>query len=82
MQGLVVASPHLSLYQLAKRVGRCRKQMTKLFSVSWLSPRIVEAIIDVSQPRSINRIRLLAAELPVDWAEQEALFVRPGPFST
>ena len=48
--------------------------MAKLLSVSWLSPRIVESISDGSQPKAINRARLLEAELPVDWAEQEALF--------
>ena len=74
VQGLVLASSDLSLNQLAKRDGRCRKQLVKLLSVSWLSPRIVESIVDGTQPRSINRIRLLAAELPLDWAEQEALF--------
>ena len=73
VQALVVASPHLSLNQLAKSIGRCRKQMAKLLSVSWLSPRIVDAIIDGVQPRSINRTRLLETELPVAWAEQEAL---------
>jgi DNA invertase Pin-like site-specific DNA recombinase len=73
VQALVMASPHLSLNQLAKSIGRCRKQMAKLLSVSWLSPRIVDAIIDGVQPRSINRTRLLETELPVAWAEQEAL---------
>jgi len=73
VQALVVASPHLSLNQLAKSIGRCRKQMAKLLSVSWLSPRIVDAIIDGVQPRSINRTRLLETELPVAWAEQEVL---------
>ena len=74
VQQLVLASSHLSLNQIAKRDGRCRKQLAKLLSVSWLSPRIVESIVDGTQPRSINRTRLLAADLPVNWAEQEALF--------
>ena len=73
VQDLVIASPHLSVNQLAKSVGRCRKQMMKLLSVSWLSPRIIEAITDGTQPRSINRTRLLEAALPADWVEQEAL---------
>jgi site-specific DNA recombinase len=66
--------PHLSLNQLAKRDGRCRKQMAKLLNLSWLCRRIVEAIGDGTPPQSINRTRLLATELPLDWAEQEALF--------
>ena len=76
VQALVIASPHLSLNQLAKQVGRCRKQMAKLLSVSWLSPRIIESISDGTQPKAISRARLLETELPVDWAEQEALFGR------
>ena len=71
---LVAASPELSLNQLARQVGRCRKQMAKLLSVSWLSPRIVEAIAKGTQPGSVNRTRLLEAELPIAWADQEMLF--------
>ncbi len=70
---LVMASPNLSMNQLAKSLGRCRKQMTKLFGVSWLSPRIIEAITDGTQPKAMNRTRLLEAQLPVDWSEQEAM---------
>lgn len=73
VQRLVLASPHLSLNQLAKQVGRCRKQMAKLLNLSWLSPRIVEAITDGSQPKSITRTRLLETELPLSWDAQEAL---------
>jgi hypothetical protein len=73
VQELVMASPHLSLNQLANSIGRCRKQMAKLFSVSWLSPRIIEAIFDGTQSRTINRTRLLETALPIDWSEQEAL---------
>ena len=73
VQELVAASPGLSLNQLAKQVGRCRKQMAKLLSVSWLSPRIIEAIASGAQPGCVNRTRLLEADLPIDWSEQEAL---------
>lgn len=73
VQRLVLASPQLSMNQLAGNVGRCRKQMTKLLRVSWLSPHIIESITEGSQPRSLNRNRLLEADLPADWAKQEAL---------
>lgn len=43
---LVIASPELSINQIAKREGRCRKQLTKLVRLSWLSPKIIEAIVD------------------------------------
>ena len=48
--------------------------MAKLLSVSWLSPRIIEAIANGTQPGSVNRTRLLETELPIQWAEQEKLF--------
>jgi DNA invertase Pin-like site-specific DNA recombinase len=74
VQRTVLAAPHLSLNQLANREGRCRKQMAKLLRASWLSPQIIESIVTGSQPRSFNRQRLLEAELPVDWSEQEKVF--------
>ncbi len=51
----------------------CRKQLGKLFRLSWLSPRMVEAIADGTQPRSLTRSRLLSADLPTDWLQQEQL---------
>jgi len=62
---------HLSVNQLALSEKRCRKQMTKLLRVSWLSPRIVEAITSGMHPKCITRTQLLAIELPTDGAEQE-----------
>ncbi len=77
-RSLVMASPHLSLNQLAKREGRCRTQLARLLRVSWLSPRIVEAIACGVQPRSLSRRSLLAIEIPIDWAEQKRLFGLPA----
>jgi hypothetical protein len=74
VQKLVMASPDLGLNRLAKREGRCRKQLTRLLRLSFLSPRIVEAIIDGTQPRGNTRKRLLEIDLPVAWADQEELF--------
>jgi len=70
-QRLVLASPGLSLNQLAKREGRCRTQLARLLRLSWMSPRIIEAIVEGSQPKGLTRKGLLIAEIPVDWAEQE-----------
>ena len=50
------------------------KLLANALSVIGGNQWIVEAIIDGTQPRSINRTRLLAAEMPIDWTEQEALF--------
>ncbi len=68
---LVLASPELSLNQIAKREGRCRKQLTKLVRLSWLSPNVVEALSDGRAPKSLTRKRLLDADLPLAWSDQE-----------
>lgn len=71
---LVHASSGLSLNQIALRAGRCRKQLTKLYRLSHLSPRIVEAIVDGTLPSPPCRKALLEAELPVSWDDQHLLF--------
>lgn len=70
---LVLASPELSLNQIGKREGRCRTRLGKLFRLSWLSPRIIEAIIDGRQPARLDRRHLLEADLPVCWHAQERM---------
>ncbi len=73
-QRLVLASPELSLAQLAKREGRCRTQLARLLRLSWMSPRIIEAIAAGPQPKGLTRRALLVCDMPIDWAEQERQF--------
>jgi hypothetical protein len=73
-QRLVLASPELSLAQLAKREGRCRTQLTRLLRLSWMSPRIIDAIADGAQPKGLTRRALLICDMPIEWAEQERQF--------
>lgn len=68
---LVLASPELSINQIARREGRCRKQLTRLVRLSWLSPSIIEAITDGRAPPRLTRKRLLDTELPLSWSAQE-----------
>lgn len=70
---LILANPELSINQLANREGRCRKQLAKLFRLSWLSPRIVETVLAGHQPSSLTRQKLFDIHLPIDWTQQEAL---------
>lgn len=70
---LIIGSPELSINQIAKREGRCRKQLTKLVRLSWLSPKIIEVIADGSAPSRLSRKRLLDTELPLAWSDQEEL---------
>ena len=71
---LVLAWDCGSLDAIAKSEGRCRKQMTKLLRLSWLSPRVVEAIIDGTLADRFTRRHLLDLHLPASWSEQQKLF--------
>ena len=73
-QSLILASPELSLNQLGKREGRCRTQLARLLRISWLSPKIVEAIAAGTQPKSMTRKLLLISDFSIEWEQQEALF--------
>ena len=73
VQKMVLASPDLGLKQLATREGKCRKHMTKLLRISWLSPNIVDAIVDGRQPVTLSRKTLLDQDLPIIWKDQEGL---------
>ncbi len=73
VQRLVQASPELSLNQLGKREGRCRTHLARLLRISWLSPRIVEAVAAGTQPKPVTRKALLTAEFPLAWDEQERM---------
>jgi len=73
VQELVMNAPELSLNQLGNREGRCRTQLAKYLRLSWLSPRIVEAILTGNQPTSLKRTRILNCDLPTDWRAQEKL---------
>jgi len=72
-QKLVLASPDVPLQKIAMREGRCRKQLTQLVKLSWISPRIVEAVVEGRQPSMLSRKRLMDIELPLAWSDQERL---------
>ncbi|MBA4758292.1 hypothetical protein [Sphingosinicella sp.] len=48
-----------------------RRQLGRLVKLSWLSPSIIERIHAGDIPRGLTRSRLLEADLPLDWDEQE-----------
>jgi len=70
---LVLAKPDVPLQKIAQWEGRCRKQLTQLVKLSWISPRVVEAIVEGCQPSTLSRKRLMEIELPLAWSEQERL---------
>lgn len=77
VQSLIIATPEMALHRIAEREKRCRKTMTQLLKLSWLSPRIVDAIIEGGQPKALTRQRLMAIDLPAEWPQQERVLGFP-----
>jgi site-specific DNA recombinase len=62
-----------SLQELAKRDGITRRYIRRLVGLSFLSPQLVEAILQGRQPVELTATRLTELDLPLDWAEQHKL---------
>jgi len=65
-----------SLEELAKRDGITRRYIRRLVDLAFLSPRLVEAILQGCQPVALTATRLSEFDLPLDWAEQHKLLAR------
>jgi len=66
----ITASPNKSIPTLAAEQGRCRVRLMKVAKLACLDPDIVTAIVEGRQPLKLTPGKLLAAELPLAWAEQ------------
>ena len=62
-----------SLQELAKRDGITRRYIRRLVGLSFLSPQLVEAILQGRQPVELTATRLTELDLPLDWTEQHRL---------
>jgi hypothetical protein len=62
-----------SLQELAKRDGITRRYIRRLFGLAFLSPQLVEAILQGRQPVELTATRLTELDLPLDWTEQHKL---------
>jgi site-specific DNA recombinase len=62
-----------SLQELAKRDGISRRYIRRLVGLAFLSPQLVEAILQGRQPVELTATRLTELDLPLDWAEQHRL---------
>src|SRR5438874_246766 len=62
-----------SLGQIAERDGITRRYIRRLVDLAFLSPRLVEAILQSRQPVELTATRLAELDLPLDWAEQHRL---------
>jgi hypothetical protein len=62
-----------SLQDLAKRDGISRRYIRRLVGLAFLSPQLVEAILQGRQSVELTATRLTELELPLDWTEQHKL---------
>jgi site-specific DNA recombinase len=60
-----------SLQVLAKRDGISRRYIRRLVGLAFLSPQLVEAILQGRQPVALTATRLTELDLPLDWTEQQ-----------
>jgi DNA invertase Pin-like site-specific DNA recombinase len=63
-----------SLQELAKRDGISRRYIRRLVGLAFLSPQLVEAILQGRQSVELTATRLTELDLPLDWIEQHELF--------
>jgi site-specific DNA recombinase len=62
-----------SLHELATREGISRRYVRRLVNLAFLSPQLVEAILQGRQPVALTTTRLTELDLPLDWGEQRSL---------
>ena len=64
-----------SLQDLAKRDGITQRYIRRLVDLAFLSPQLVDVILQGRQPVVLTATRLTELDLPLDWAEQHRLLV-------
>ena len=69
----LVAGRARSLRELAERDGITRRYVRRLVYLAFLSPEVVEAILQGWQSVELTATRLSEFELPLDWIEQRSL---------
>src|SRR5712675_1973213 len=62
-----------SLHELAKRDGISRRYIRRLIGLAFLSPELIEAILQGRQPVALTATRLTELDLPLDWTEHHKL---------
>jgi site-specific DNA recombinase len=62
-----------SLRELAERDGVTRRYVRRLVDLAFLSPDLVEVILQGRQPVALTATRLTELDLPLDWADQRSL---------
>jgi DNA invertase Pin-like site-specific DNA recombinase len=62
-----------SLQELARRDAITRRYIRRLVGLAFLSPQLVEAILQGRHPVALTATRLTELDLPLDWTEQHKL---------
>jgi hypothetical protein len=62
-----------SLHELALRDGITRRYIRRLVGLAFLSPKLVETILQGRQADELTATYLTELDLPLDWAEQHRL---------
>jgi DNA invertase Pin-like site-specific DNA recombinase len=62
-----------SLRDLAERDGISRRYIRRLVDLAFLSPQLVDSILQGRQPIELTATRLTELDLPFDWTEQHRL---------
>ena len=64
-----------SFEEVAARLGYGREYLADMLRTSFLSPKIIGAIIEGRQPIALSRTQLVTTNrIPLLWTEQEAMF--------
>ena len=56
-----------------KRDGISRRYIRRLIGLAFLSPELIETILQGRQPVALTATRLSELDLPLDWTEQQKL---------
>jgi site-specific DNA recombinase len=60
--------------ELSRREGITPRYMRNRLQMAFLSPRIMTAILEGTQPAHLSTETFVRANIPLDWSEQERLF--------
>jgi site-specific DNA recombinase len=70
----MIDHPERTLRDAAAASDKCRRRFAQLLQLSFLAPEIVRRITQGRHPADLTPRDLLAAELPLCWKEQQAMF--------
>lgn len=64
-----------SLTALVAKTGRSEPYLRARLPLAFLSPKLQTAILEGSQSPDLSVTKLIASEIPLDWIEQERMFL-------